>query len=82
MPPQKVGTPAAECKLHARGMLYSVPAFNTRIAQVGLGVRVDVSSETCRFARPCPGEHTDTVPREQLGPDEARLARLREHGIL
>lgn len=73
---------AADRELHARGMLYSVPAFNTRIPQVGLGIRVDGSSETYRFAPPGLGKHTDTVLREQLGLDEAQLARLREQHII
>ncbi|HEY5291875.1 MAG TPA: CoA transferase [Burkholderiales bacterium] len=73
---------AADRELHARGMLYSVPAFNTRIPQVGLGIRVDGSSETYRCAPPGLGEHTDAVLREQLGLDAAQLARLREQHII
>ncbi len=73
---------AADRELHARGMLYSVPAFNTRIPQVGLGIRVDGTPETYRFAPPRLGEHTDAVLREQLGLDEVELARLREQQII
>jgi len=63
-------------------MLYSVPTLDTRIPQVGLGIRVDGSAETYRFAPPRLGEHTDTVLREQLGLDEAQLAWLREQHII
>jgi crotonobetainyl-CoA:carnitine CoA-transferase CaiB-like acyl-CoA transferase len=73
---------AADPELHARGMLYSVPAFETRIPQVGLGIRVDGTSETYRYAPPGLGEHTDAVLREQLGLDEAQLALLREQHII
>ena len=73
---------AADRELQARGMLYSVAAFGTRIPQVGLGIRVDGSSETYRLAPPGLGEHTDAVLREQLGLDAAQLARLREQHLI
>jgi crotonobetainyl-CoA:carnitine CoA-transferase CaiB-like acyl-CoA transferase len=73
---------AADRELHARGMLYSVPAFNTRIPQVGLGIRVDGSADSYRSAPPRLGEHTDAVLREQLGLDAARLAQLRDQQII
>jgi crotonobetainyl-CoA:carnitine CoA-transferase CaiB-like acyl-CoA transferase len=73
---------AADRELHARGMLYSVPAFGTRIPQVGLGIRVDETSDTYRLPPPGLGEHTDAVLRELLGLDDAQLARLREQHII
>jgi crotonobetainyl-CoA:carnitine CoA-transferase CaiB-like acyl-CoA transferase len=73
---------AADRELQARGMLYSVPAFNTRIPQVGLGIRVDDSSETYRAPPPGLGEHTDAVLRELLDLGEAQLAKLREQHII
>ncbi len=73
---------AADRELHARGMLYSVPAFNTRIPQVGLGIRVDDSSETYRLPPPGLGEHTDSVLREELGLTQRELAELREQHII
>jgi crotonobetainyl-CoA:carnitine CoA-transferase CaiB-like acyl-CoA transferase len=73
---------AADSELHARGMLYSVPAFGTRIPQVGLGIGVDGSSETYRHPPPGLGEHTDAVLREQLGLDAAQIAALREQDII
>ena len=73
---------AADRELQARGMLYSVPAYGTRIPQVGLGIRVDDSSETYRAPPPGLGEHTDAVLRELLGLDEAQLAGLREQHII
>jgi crotonobetainyl-CoA:carnitine CoA-transferase CaiB-like acyl-CoA transferase len=73
---------AADPELHARGMLYSVPAFNARIPQVGLGIRVDGSSQTYRCAPPGLGEHTDAVLREQLGLDTAQIAGLRNQNII
>lgn len=73
---------AADAELQARGMLYSIPAFNTRIPQVGLGIRVDESSETYRSPPPGLGEHTEAVLRELLGLDAAQLAKLREQNIV
>ncbi|MBE0619400.1 MAG: CoA transferase [Burkholderiales bacterium] len=73
---------AADPELHARGMLYSVPAFGTDIPQVGLGIRVDDSSETYRSPPPALGEHTDEVLRELLGLDETDIRRLREQKIV
>lgn len=73
---------AADGELHARGMLYSVPALGSRIPQVGLGIRVDGSSETYRSAPPRLGEHTDSVLREQLGLDETQIAELRKQNII
>lgn len=73
---------AADPELHARGMLYSVPAFGTAIPQVGLGIRVDDSSRTYRSPPPGLGEHTDEVLRELLGLGEAEIDRLREQQII
>ncbi|MEK7435660.1 MAG: CoA transferase [Pseudomonadota bacterium] len=73
---------AADRELHARGMLYSVGAFDTAIPQVGLGIHIDNSSETYRTPPPGLGEHTDAVLRELLGVDDARLARLRKNKII
>ncbi|MGP1679615.1 MAG: CaiB/BaiF CoA transferase family protein [Burkholderiales bacterium] len=73
---------AAERELQARGMLYSVPAFGTHIPQVGLGIRVDDSSETYRLPPPALGEHTDAVLRELLGLTESEIAWLREQQII
>jgi crotonobetainyl-CoA:carnitine CoA-transferase CaiB-like acyl-CoA transferase len=73
---------AADRELHARGMLYSVPAFGTAIPQVGLGVRVDDSSETYRLPPPGLGEHTDEVLRTLLGLEQADIDGLREQKII
>lgn len=73
---------AADSELQARGMLYSIPAFNSRVPQVGLGIRVDDSAETYRLAPPALGEHTDAVLREELELDEAQIASLREQNII
>ena len=73
---------AADRELQARGMLYSVAAFGTSIPQVGLGIRVDDSSETYRSPPPALGEHTDAVLRGLLGLAEAEIARLREQHII
>jgi crotonobetainyl-CoA:carnitine CoA-transferase CaiB-like acyl-CoA transferase len=73
---------AADRELHARGMLYSVAAFGSRIPQVGLGIHINGSSETYRFAPPGLGEHTEAVLREQLGLDAAQIAELRKQNII
>jgi crotonobetainyl-CoA:carnitine CoA-transferase CaiB-like acyl-CoA transferase len=73
---------AADRELQARGMLYSVPAFGTRIPQVGLGIRVNDSAETYRSPPPALGEHTDAVLRELLQLGDADIAGLREQQII
>ena len=73
---------AADAELQARGMLYSVAAFGTRIPQVGLGIGIDGSSANYRSAPPGLGEHTDAVLREQLGLDAAQIAALRKQSII
>ncbi len=73
---------AADRELHARGMLYSVPAFGTHIPQVGLGIRVNDSCETYRSPPPALGEHTDAVLRELLELTDADIAGLREQQII
>jgi crotonobetainyl-CoA:carnitine CoA-transferase CaiB-like acyl-CoA transferase len=73
---------AADRELHARGMLYSIAAFNTSIPQVGLGIRVDESSETYRSPPPDLGEHTDAVLREMLALKPAEIEQLREQHII
>jgi crotonobetainyl-CoA:carnitine CoA-transferase CaiB-like acyl-CoA transferase len=49
---------------------------------VGLGIRVNGCAETYRFAPPRLGEHTDAVLRDELGLDEAQLAKLHEQQII
>ncbi len=73
---------AADRELQARGMLYSVAAFDARIPQVGLGIRVDDTAETYRSPPPALGEHTDEVLRELLHLSEAEIAELREQNII
>jgi len=73
---------AADRALHARGMLYSIPAFSASVPQVGLGIRVDGSSQTYRYAPPGLGEHTDAVLREQVGLNAAQIADLRKQNII
>ena len=73
---------AADRELQTRGMLYSIPAFGTRVPQVGLGIRVDDSCETYRSPPPGLGEHTDAVLRELLGLDETEITRLRHQQII
>jgi len=73
---------AADRELQARGMLYSISAFDSSIPQVGLGIRVDDSSETYRLPPPGLGQHTDAVLRELLGLDEAQLDGLREQHVI
>ncbi|MBE0625885.1 MAG: CoA transferase [Burkholderiales bacterium] len=73
---------AADRELQARGMLYSVSAFDTSIPQVGLGIRIDDSSETYRSPPPGLGEHTDAVLREVLGLKPEQIEQLREQHII
>lgn len=72
----------ADRELQERGLLYSVPAFDTRIPQVGLGIRVDDSCDTYRSPPPALGEHTDTVLRELLGIADAEIEELRKRQII
>jgi crotonobetainyl-CoA:carnitine CoA-transferase CaiB-like acyl-CoA transferase len=73
---------AADRELHARGMLYSVAAFDARIPQVGLGIRVDDSAESYRTPPPALGEHTDEVLREMLRLGAAEIAALHQQNII
>ncbi|MBE0615422.1 MAG: CoA transferase [Burkholderiales bacterium] len=73
---------AADRELHARGMLYSVQAFDTAIPQVGLGIRIDESSETYRLPPPGLGEQTDAVLRELLGLADTDIEALRNRQII
>ena len=73
---------AADSELHARGMLYSVQAFDTAIPQVGLGIRIDESSETYRSPPPGLGEQTDAVLRELLGLADTDIDALRTRQII
>ncbi|MFH1603419.1 MAG: CoA transferase, partial [Pseudomonadota bacterium] len=73
---------AVDRELHARGMLYSIPAFDTFVPQVGLGIGVDGSSQTFRSAPPRLGEHTRAVLREELGLGETELGEMREQHII
>jgi crotonobetainyl-CoA:carnitine CoA-transferase CaiB-like acyl-CoA transferase len=73
---------AADQELQRRGLLYAIPAFDTWVPQVGLGIGVDGTSETFRSAPPRLGEHTDEVLREELGLGDVELSELREQRII
>ncbi len=73
---------AADAELRSRGMLYSVPAFGATIPQVGLGIRVDDTAESYRFAPPALGEHTDAILEEELGLNEGEIAKLRGEQVI
>ncbi len=73
---------AADRELHARGMLYSVAAFDARIPQVGLGIGVDDSAQTYRTPPPALGQHTHEVLRELLHLGAAEIAELHQQNII
>lgn len=53
-------------------------------AKLHLGIPWQMSDTPCRVRRPAPclGEHTDDVLRRVVGYDDARIAQLRDAGVL
>lgn len=72
----------ADADLIERGLFYAVDGQGARVPQVGLGVRIDGSSDTHRSPPPRLGEHTETVLREILGLPSAECEALRRDGVI
>jgi crotonobetainyl-CoA:carnitine CoA-transferase CaiB-like acyl-CoA transferase len=73
---------AADPLLVARGMFFADRSDSREVPQVGFGIGVDGARATYRSPPPRLGEHTDTILRDRLGYDAARVAELRQQGIL
>jgi crotonobetainyl-CoA:carnitine CoA-transferase CaiB-like acyl-CoA transferase len=73
---------AADPLLVARGMFFADRSGSRAVPQVGFGIGVDGARATYRSPPPRLGEHTDAILRERLGYDAARVAELRQQGVL
>jgi crotonobetainyl-CoA:carnitine CoA-transferase CaiB-like acyl-CoA transferase len=69
-------------ELVARGLFYTAESSGRRVPQVGMGIGIDGSNATYRLPPPRLSEHTDSVLRELLGYDDAKVAALRSQKLL
>ena len=81
-PIYRVDEVAADPALRSRGVVYRIEKDGRAIPQVGLGIRVDGAEAGIRIAPPLLGEHTESVLRDLLGYDGARIAALRAGGTI
>ena len=81
-PIYRVDEVAADPALRSRGVVYRIEKDGRAIPQVGLGIRVDGVEAGIRMAPPLLGEHTESVLRDLLGYDDARIAALRVSGTI
>ncbi|MEW5888624.1 MAG: CoA transferase [Pseudomonadota bacterium] len=77
-PINRVDEVAEDPELVRRGLFYSVMQDDTRVPQVGLGIRVDGNARTFRTPPPRLGQDSAAVLREWLSLDEAEIARLKQ----
>lgn len=77
-PINRVDEVAEDPELVRRGLFYSVMQDDTRVPQVGLGIRVDGNAHTFRTPPPRLGQDSAAVLREWLSLDEAEIARLKQ----
>lgn len=73
---------AGDAALAERGMFYRVSRDGVNLPQVGLGIRFNGNSHTYRKPPPRLGEHTDAVLGDWLAYDPARIAAVRDAGVL
>lgn len=66
----------------ARGLFFRIARDGHDLPQVGLGIHVD--GEDAGYVSPPPrlGEHNDTVLKDLLGYDAARIGALRDGGVI
>ena len=74
----------ADPHVQARGCVVPMPHPSTPegVRVLANPVRLSETPADYRLPPPLLGEHTDTVLRERLGVDEARLAELRGNGVI
>ncbi len=75
----------ADPQVLARGMVVEMPhpaATGGRTKVIANPVRLSATPVDYRVSPPLLGEHTDAVLRDHLGLDDARIAKLREQGVV
>jgi crotonobetainyl-CoA:carnitine CoA-transferase CaiB-like acyl-CoA transferase len=73
---------AADPDLTARGLFFAADRGGRPVPQVGLGISFDGSSQCYRSPPPALGEHTEAVLADWLGWGAARVAALRDAGVI
>lgn len=73
---------AADEELHKRGFIYRVESGGRTIPQVGLGIRFDGETESCVYAPPKLGEHTQEILGHWLGLEPSAVDELRSKHII
>jgi crotonobetainyl-CoA:carnitine CoA-transferase CaiB-like acyl-CoA transferase len=68
--------------LQDRGFLYASVRGDSRIPQVGLGIRFDGFTEGSQIPPPVLGADTETVLESWLSLDADEIAQLREQNII
>jgi crotonobetainyl-CoA:carnitine CoA-transferase CaiB-like acyl-CoA transferase len=81
-PINRVDEIAADPELIERGLLFKMRKGGRTIPQVGLGIQVDGEACAPRMPPPDLGEHTEAILSRWAGYDAARVAALREQGII
>jgi crotonobetainyl-CoA:carnitine CoA-transferase CaiB-like acyl-CoA transferase len=74
----------ADPQMQARGVVVQMPhaASAHGVQVIANPVRLSETPADYRMPPPVLGEHTEEVLRERLGLDEARVAKLREEGVV
>ncbi|MFG1334022.1 CoA transferase [Xanthobacter autotrophicus] len=73
---------ASDAELHRRGLLYAIDDGGVPVPQVGLGIRFDGHSAGYDIPPPDLGQHTGEVLTDLLGYSAARVAELKEKGLI
>ncbi|USX06766.1 CaiB/BaiF CoA transferase family protein [Paraburkholderia fungorum] len=81
-PINRVDQVVADPHLLDDGLFYAVDGENGLVPQVGLGIKFDGQSAVHRRPPPTLGQDTERVLEERLGIQEARLAILKNEGIV
>lgn len=81
-PINRVDEVTEDQELVRRGLFYSVMQGDTRVPQVGLGIRVDGNAHTLRAPPPRLGQDSAAILQNWLGLDDTEIARLRQSNIV
>ena len=81
-PIQRLDQLAKDPELQDRGFLYASVRGDSRIPQVGLGIRFDGSTEGSQIPPPVLGADTETVLESWLSLDADEIAQLRAQNII
>ena len=82
-PINKLSEVFADPQVQARGAVREMDhGSGAKVKVIANPVRLSETPADYRLPPPILGEHTDSVLRERLGLDEARLAQLRADGVI